>query len=299
MSLIDPIHLMTLFGKSPERQSRPAAGADRFQAHMRQAIDDGDLRELGARLGGSAAENTLMHSALNGLASLMRQSQTGNGAAAKSRADAPAEIGSLSATFESGSAGVGAIGYDANGGTSYGTYQIASKPGTMKEFIGFLKEREPEWAASLKAAGAANTGSTRGKMPAVWRSIAEENPERFGSLQREFIAASHYEPARERILSRTGVDMDSLPAAAREALWSTAVQHGAGGAARIFSRAIRSLDEDMPENRFAQKLIDKVYDSRKTQFSSSTAQVQASVRGRMDTEKGMVLAMLDGEDATA
>ena len=169
----------------------------------------------------------------------------------------------------------------------------------MKEYIEFLKDREPQWAASLKAAGPANTGSTRGKMPAAWRAIAEENPEKFGSLQREFIAASHYEPARERIMSRTGVDMDAMPAAAREALWSTAVQHGAGGAARLFSRAIKSMGEDMPENRFAQKLIEKVYDSRKTQFGSSTAQVQASVRGRMDEEKGMVLAMLGGEDATA
>ena len=300
MSLIDPIHLMTLFGKAPERQSRPsapAAGADRFQAHMRRAIDGGDLRELGARLGGSAAENTLMHSALNGLASLMGQSQAVT--AKKSPADAPAAIGQLSATFESGSAGVGAIGYDKNGGTSYGTYQIASKPGTMKEFIEFLKDRKPEWAEALKAAGPANTGSTRGRMPAAWRAIAEQDPEKFGSLQREFIAASHYEPARERILSRTGVDMDTMPAAAREALWSTAVQHGAGGAARIFSRAIRSIGEGASENSFAGKLIDKVYDSRKTQFGSSTAQVQASVRGRMDTEKGMVLAMLNGEDATA
>ncbi|WP_051306851.1 hypothetical protein [Desulfomicrobium escambiense] len=297
MSLIDPIQLMTMLGTAPERQSRPAASADRFQSHMRQAMDGGDTQALGTRLGGSGMDNSLMQSALNGLASLMRQPPATAGG--KGAADAHAGIGELSAAFESGTEGVSAIGYDKNGGTSYGTYQIASKPGTMKEFIEFLKDREPDWAAKLKGAGAANTGSTKGRMPDAWRSIAEQDPEKFGRLQREFIESTHYEPAKDKILSRTGMNVDELPAAAREALWSTAVQHGPAGAARIFSRAIKSIDGELPENRFAQKLIDKVYENRKAQFGSSTATVQASVRGRMNTEKEMVLAMLQGEDARA
>jgi hypothetical protein len=237
----------------------------------------------------------------------MRQNQPANPLEPKPAAQAQtapepvesAAIGEISAAFESGSRGAGAIGYDKNGGTSYGTFQIASRPGTMKRFIAFLKEKEPEWAATLEAAGPANTGSTRGRMPKAWRSIADAEPERFGRLQRDFIAASHYEPARDKILARTGVDLDTLPTAAREALWSTSVQHGAGGAARIFTRAIRAIEGGPSGEEFAQELIDTVYDRRKTQFSSSTARVQASVRSRMDTEKQMVLAMLDGEDTTA
>jgi hypothetical protein len=298
MSLIDPIQLMTMLGTAPERQSRAAARADRFQSHMRQAMGGGDAQALGAGLGGSSMDNTLMQSALHGLASLMRQSPAAAGRS-DSKADAHAGIGGLSAAFESGTEGVSAIGYDKNGGTSYGTYQIASKPGTMKEFIAFLKDRQPDWAAKLKAAGSANTGSTKGRMPDAWRSIAEKDPEGFGRLQREFIESTHYEPARDKILSRTGMNVDELPAAAREALWSTAVQHGPAGAARIFSRAIKSIDGELPENRFAQKLIDKVYENRKSQFGSSTVSVQASVQGRMNTEKEMVLAMLQGEDARA
>ena len=299
MSLIDPIQLMNILGTTPERRSRSAAAGEGFQAHMRQAMDGGSARELGARLGGSAMDNSLMQSALNGLAALMRQPSATTRADRAAQTGSTAAVGDLSAAFESGTEGVGAIGYDRNGGTSYGTYQIASRPGTMKEFISFLKDREPEWAAALKKAGPANTGSTKGRMPDAWRKIADQDPEKFGQLQREFIAASHYEPARDKILARTGVDMDTLPAAAREALWSTAVQHGPAGASRIFSRAMKSLDKNLPENRFAEKLIDKVYDNRKTQFGSSAASVQASVRGRMDTEKTMVLAMLNGEDATA
>lgn len=299
MSLIDPIQLMTILGKAPERQGRTSPGADKFQAHMRQALDGGDMRALGARLGGSAMDNSLMHSAISGLASLMRQQPAGGGPVREPQAEGRQEIGRVAANFESGAEGAGAIGYDRNGGTSYGTYQIASKPGTMKAFISFLQEREPEWAATLRKAGPANTGSTRGRMPDAWRGIAADNPEKFGRLQREFIESSHYEPARDKILARTGVDMDTLPDAAREALWSTAVQHGPAGAARIFSRAMKSIDADLPGATFAQKLIDRVYDNRKTQFGSSTAAVQASVRGRMDTEKDMVLAMLNRQDATA
>jgi len=42
--------------------------------------------------------------------------------------------GELSAKFESGKDGIAAIGYDRQGGTSYGKYQIASRVGMMKLF---------------------------------------------------------------------------------------------------------------------------------------------------------------------
>lgn len=300
MSLIDPIQLMNIMGTTPERKSRKTAQADGFQSHMNQALGSKDMRSLSSELGGSVMENSLMQDALNGLAAFMKQQPLNGKTQKSSHADKHAGLGALSATFESGTQGVNAIGYDKNGGTSYGTYQIASKPGTMRGFIDFLKEKEPQWASKLKAAGAADTGSTKGRMPDAWRAIAAKDPEKFEQLQKEFIESTHYEPARDKILAKTGVDVDTLPAAAREALWSTAVQHGPAGAARIFSRAMTSIGSDPSGEKFAQKLIDKVYDSRKTQFESSTANVQASVRGRMNVEKDMVLAMLnDGEESTA
>lgn len=297
MSLIDPIQLMTMLGTTPERKSRKTAMADGFQNHMRQAMGSKDMSALSSELGGSGMENSLMQDALHGLAAIMKQQPADAKAQKGSRTDKHAGIGALSAAFESGTQGVNAIGYDKNGGTSYGTYQIASKPGTMRGFIEFLQEKEPAWAKTLKAAGSADTGSTKGRMPDAWRSIAAKDPEKFGQLQREFIESTHYEPARDKILAKTGVDMDTLPPAAREALWSTAVQHGAAGAAKIFGQAIKSVGKNESEQQFAQKLIDKVYDSRKSQFGSSTASVQASVRGRMNVEKDMVLAMLNGAES--
>lgn len=201
--------------------------------------------------------------------------------------------GALSALFESGEKGAEAIGYDRVGGTSYGKFQIASRTGSMHDFLNFLDDRAPEWSKRLRAAGPANTGGRHGGMPRVWRKIAAEAPERFEKLQREFIREDHYAPARDKILARTGVDVDNLPLAAREVLWSTAVQHGATGAAEIFGQAIAGLRVGPENDQFTHRLIDEVYDNRKTQFGSSSRRVRASVQGRMDREKELALALLD------
>ncbi|WP_419788166.1 hypothetical protein [Pseudodesulfovibrio sp.] len=204
----------------------------------------------------------------------------------------PLVLGALSARFESGGEGVGSIGYDRTGGTSYGTYQIASKPGTMDRFLAYLDEREPEWAGRLRQAGPSDTGSKSGAMPQVWQALASENPERFGQLQHDFISSETYAPARSMILSQTGLDFDKAPEALREVLWSTAVQHGPTGAARIFGRVIEQFTGKAAGGEFNSQLIEGVYDTRKGQFGSSTARVRQAVANRLDNEKQLALNLL-------
>ncbi len=217
-------------------------------------------------------------------------------------------LGSIAAMFESGEKGIAAIGFDRTGGTSYGKFQISSRAGTMNRFLNFLAERDPAVAERLRKAGPANTGSTQGRMPAEWAKIATEMPERFEKLQTEFIKKDHYQPAREKILEQTGVDIETAKPALREALFSTAVQHGASGAARIFNQAIdKFLGKGGAQTvasaaapgaasgakNFEQALVSEVYNKRQNQFGGSTEAVRASVRGRLKQEKDMVLAMLD------
>jgi hypothetical protein len=210
-------------------------------------------------------------------------------------------LGSLAARFESGDKGAAAIGFDRTGGTSYGKFQISSRAGTMSRFLNYLSEQEPAWAERLRNSGPANTGSTKGRMPAEWAKIAAESPERFERLQTEFIKKDHYQPAREKIREMTGVDIEASKPALREALFSTAVQHGASGAARIFNEAIdkflkkpEALQAAAPGAKsFEQALVSEVYNKRQNQFGGSTEAVRASVRGRLRQEKDMVLAMLD------
>lgn len=211
----------------------------------------------------------------------------------KSAARADTGMGRLSAQFESGGDGIAAIGYDRTGGTSYGKYQIASRVGSMKSFLNFLDGEAPDIAQRLRKAGPADTGSRRGGMPDAWRAIAAEQPERFEELQESFIRESHYRPALEAIVKRTGLEADTLSPAMREVIWSTAVQHGPAGAARIFDRAddVSGKPEDAGYER---KLISNVYKIRAGQFGSSTAQVQQAVRNRFRQERELALNMLDG-----
>lgn len=197
--------------------------------------------------------------------------------------------GKLAARFESGSEGIAAIGYDRTGGTSYGKYQIASRPGTMTAFLAFLDKEAPDLGQRLRSAGPANTGSRQGRMPQEWKAIAAAEPERFEQLQERFIRQSHYEPALAAV-RRIGYNTREFSPAMQEVLWSTAVQHGPAGAARIFRQAAENLGQN---NAHEQHLIREVYDLRAQRFGSSSARVQAAARKRMESEKLLALAMTE------
>lgn len=201
------------------------------------------------------------------------------------------EIGALAAHFESGEKGPEVIGYDRTGGTSYGTYQIASRPGTMGDFIEYLTEQAPDIARKLNSAGPANTGSRHGRMPEAWKKIAAEDTARFSKLQYDFIEKSHYRPALEEIAQRTGLDISKAPRALQEVLWSTAVQHGPRGAVKIFNRAI-SRAQTREGGIQTAKLISSIYEQRAGQFGSSNDEVRAAVRNRFRAEGKIALAML-------
>ncbi|MFW5735021.1 MAG: hypothetical protein ACOCWR_08185, partial [Oceanidesulfovibrio sp.] len=201
-------------------------------------------------------------------------------------------LGTLTAKFESGKEGVAAIGYDRMGGTSYGKYQLSSRAGTMSRFIDYLKTEEPAWAERLENAGPANTRSRRGAMPTEWRAIAAESPDRFEALQEKFILKTSYKPALEAIKTSARIDVAQLSHAVQEVLHSTAVQHGANGAARIFSRAA-NIAGSPGEPGFEKKLIEAVYDRRKRNFGGSTHEVRTAVKARLSGEETMALALLE------
>lgn len=207
-------------------------------------------------------------------------------------------IGTLSGRFESGSDGIAAIGYDKTGGTSYGKYQIASRTGTMDSFISFLDKNAPELAQELKQAGPANTGSKNGAMPEAWKTIAAREPEKFETLQHNFIMQQHFEPAMAKLANLTGLDQSKLSNTMQEVLFSTAVQHGPSGAGRILARAFERVGMDnfnttntTKAAKAEEMVIKQVYTIRSGQFQSSTSQVQAAVKSRLQTEMQMALNM--------
>jgi hypothetical protein len=212
------------------------------------------------------------------------------------------EVGALAAKFESGEEGIAAIGYDGKGGTSYGKFQIASRVGTMRAFIGYLRDTAPDLATRLSACGPANTGSRSGRMPTEWRKIAAEQPERFEQLQSDFVRTSHFEPAVAGIAGVTGVSFDNLPPVLREVLFSTAVQHGPAGAVRIVSRAMAQVNPDKLRTGSVQgstaardegrRLITQIYSLRAGGFTSSSPGIRQAVYNRLKLEMHEALEML-------
>ncbi len=234
-------------------------------------------------------------------------------------------LGNLAKKFESSTKGSQAIGYDRNGGTSYGTYQLSSKAGTFDKFLTFLEKEEPEWAKTLRNAGKANTGSRSGAVPAAWKKLCAENPERMKELEHSFIVESHYEPVLNYVGKKWN---DKISPALKEVIFSTAVQHGVAGAKRVIDQALSRMTQknaasdtasaeteqknnellmagfeketksaQSEENTIQSKehqaeFIKNIYANRKNKFASSTAAVQQAARSRFVREQNDALAML-------
>jgi hypothetical protein len=190
------------------------------------------------------------------------------------------------------------VGYDTGGGTSYGRYQIASRPGTLDRFLDFLDAQAPEWADRLRSAGPADTGGRNGAMPDVWREIAAEDPARFDQLQHAFIQETHYTPAARRIFERTGLSVEDRSDTLKEVLWSTAVQHGAGGAATIFADALASLENKGGEIS-DDAIVQQVYQERRKRADDLAAPLREALEQRFDSEETLALRMLADQPVSA
>jgi hypothetical protein len=211
----------------------------------------------------------------------------------------PQQLGKLSSKFETGGAKNAAaiVGWDSTGGTSYGTYQIASKVGAMSSFLAFAQAKgETDIVSRLKSAGPADTGGKSGPFVDEWKKIAAEKGASFEKLQHDFIEDSQYKPAAQTLLKGTGYDVEKQSPAIKDVFFSTVVQHGPGspkynnGAYGIFKKAI---DDNGGSGADPKKIISSVYEIRATKFSSSTEKVRESVQKRFVQEKSLALDMLN------
>lgn len=193
--------------------------------------------------------------------------------------DPGADLGSLSAKYESGNKGSGAVGFDNTGGTSYGKYQIATRTGTMKKFMEYAKKNNPEVYERLNAAGPADSGKD-GAFAQEWKKLASEG--KMGTTEHDFIKASHYDVGMKGIKNDQLKESIGKSKALQEIMWSTSVQHGGGGAAGIFNKVYKDgMSED--------DLIKSIYAERGTRFGSSSENVQKSVQNRFEDEQSKAL----------
>ncbi|SHN66884.1 hypothetical protein [Desulfovibrio litoralis] len=191
----------------------------------------------------------------------------------------PNSVYYLAASKESGGRGSSAIGYDKNGGTSYGTYQFSSKQGTAQNFVDWLAQNgSPEVKERFAKLGGFNTGSKKGAAAQMWLACVKDGlitPE----LETKFIQERMVNPASSKLsptLQQTIKDNPILGSA----FVSTVIQHGTGGASRLMNEAYSKNKDGKIET-----LLHDLYEARKGNFPSSTPEVQASVARRLEEEK--------------
>lgn len=187
-------------------------------------------------------------------------------------------LGSLSAKYESrGNPGTIANNKGDIGGKSYGIYQLTVNSGNAQRFA--------EWyGGSLKGKKAGTTSFDK-----AWKAEATKNPAKFAKAQHEYIMQAQYYPAVQSVKKATGVDITKYPKAVQDVLWSTAVQHGVGGASSIFKRA------GIKSGMSAKEIVNRVYNERSkvdVYFKSSPPSIKNSLKKRFEQERKYALRML-------
>jgi hypothetical protein len=137
---------------------------------------------------------------------------------------------------------------------SYGSYQLASRKGSIAKF---LAGEGAKWANEFKGLDPTVSG---GEFAKKWKEIAARSPIEFDDAQHQFIQRTHYEPVIAAVKKQTGLELSGRSNAVKDVVWSTAVQHG--GAQHIITSGVKSVNLEKTDPKFDQALIDAIYKSR-------------------------------------
>lgn len=205
------------------------------------------------------------------------------------------ELGILSAKYETGGRGPGTVSSGAGdpGGVSYGSYQMATKTGTVKRFV---TQSDFPWRQDFQ-----NLTPGTADFSAAWKRIAASQTDAFQKSQHEFIKRTHYDLLVSKIVSDDSFDVNTRTNALQNVVWSTAVQHGPG--TPIVHRACANLSSKPGDPGYDEQLIRAIYaergrrkpDGNLAYFGKSSPNVQAGVANRFKNELQDALAMLAKE----
>jgi hypothetical protein len=157
---------------------------------------------------------------------------------------------------------------------------MATNAGTPQRFVSFLEKSAPTLAKYLKGK---SPGS--GSFDSAWKTLAQARPQEFAAAQHSFIKSSYYDPVAKSFPSLT-----KYPKAVQDAVWSTAVQHGVGGAKNILSKVFKT-------GMSPTAVINAIYNERSANggrkyFGGSSSNIRNSVLNRFEQERKDALKML-------
>ena len=182
---------------------------------------------------------------------------------------------------------------DKTGGCSYGTYQIATGPGTMKDYLNYMKNKEEykDFYNTLQQAGgfdAAKQGDDTFK--SAWKNLSQNSE--FLDSQHNFVLKNNYNTTINGINDIKGLNLDSRSPVIKDAIFSVSVQFGGKGGANL----IRSALGNDASNFSDEDIINKIYDERgdtKSYFKGSSENMQNSIKkNRSIDERQRALELL-------
>ena len=198
-------------------------------------------------------------------------------------------LGKTSKHHESGNAGPAAIstGRGDHGGISYGSYQLASRTGTLALYLRETNNYDGAFDGLTPRTPA---------FDAKWRELATNDP-KFHESQHDFIASRHYEPLSNR-LEAAGYDFSNRGRAVQDMIWSTAVQYGGGDSTvNKFRRAERESGLDF-STATDKEIVAAVQDSKYRHYQEDFRSSQGNWRGisnRILEEKDSLVRLAERE----
>lgn len=196
-------------------------------------------------------------------------------------------LGKTSKQYESGKSGAATIstGKGDHGGVSYGSYQLSTNAGTLKDFLNKTNNYNHEFDGLVPKTKAFNE---------KWVALANNDPA-FGKAQHDFVVASHYEPQMKE-LEKAGFKFSERGKAIQDMVWSTAVQYG-DKTVKVVKRAQEESGLDF-QTAADKEIISAVQDSKRrhvhTDFRSSSEAVRDSIKNNRIPDEKANLLKLDG-----
>lgn len=208
------------------------------------------------------------------------------------------QLGYISAREES-NGDPGAIGLNPNdkGGASFGVWQLASKTGSVDEFIKFIKDKDELIYLKLTEAKNKYNGNFEENFISTWKEIAYNQYEHFYELQRLFIKKNYYD-SFIKIANKNNLNVDSLLNynSTSNMIWSTAVQHGASGAVNIIKKiSLNSSMDSIIESIYTERLniISKSYPPNSS--NPGIVSLYNGIKNRLENEKMEILRIYKRE----
>jgi len=189
------------------------------------------------------------------------------------------------------------------GAKSYGTWQFSTTAGSLTTFFYWLEGENKAFFDQLNAGWVADGNKNGTKFDAAWKSLATNHYKEFYNIQHKYTKMMYYDRAVSILNSRYKKDFNTYSFAFRNAIWSTAVHHGVGGATNattaklpgVISVAIETSSDERGIIRqvYAQRSKTEIYFSGYDPQNPKQAAILASVKNRFVNECEDALQMFD------